>query len=653
MTVPPTPRRTDTTPWTPDQRAGTCAIAPSPELRERWTRELGNRVRRQRDDAVPIAFEGDPHRVGFNDGVIIPPDAFPAGTPETTIRNAAADRAPLRGSVRAAVVLVDFSDKPMQASTGQLNDLFFSTGVLPHGSVTEYFTEVTGGLVSLTGQVVGPYRMPHTLAWYANGGAGIGRNGTDFRSPILAQDAAAAATADLNFAPYDNDGNGYVDAFVVVHAGRGAEETGSMGDIWSHKSTLPAEYATDGTRIYGYLTIGEDAKIGVSAHELGHLLFGFPDLYDTDGSSEGVGEWCLMGSGSWGGGGDIPTHPGAWCKAQQGWAPVTNVTTNGTLTIASVGSGGGVFRLWRDGAPGQEYFLVENRQRTGYDQSLPGDGLVLWHVDDAKSTNRDENHYKVGVLQADGARHLETGANRGDAGDPFPGSSGTTTVTKDSSPGTRSHAGADTLVSLANVSASGATMTVDVTVREFVKNAKEIQKEVKESLKDGKELRKDVLPDGKSRAKDIKDALKDAKEVAKDAKDGRKDLKEIAKDAKDLHKDVKEAAKDAKDGRKEIKEAVKDIKEARKEFRELPPIGRPLAVSGADDGGDLAGRVAALEEAVATLLGELAPEPWEPFIGADLRPDLIGSGSPADPSLEQRLAAGDAGAKREFDGAAG
>jgi M6 family metalloprotease-like protein len=96
----------------------------------------------------------------------------------------------------------------------------------------------------------------------------------------------------------------------VVHSGSGGEETGNSGDIWSHKWTLPSVYATDATQIFAYLTIPEDAKIGVCAHELGHLLFGFPDLYDVDDSSEGIGSWCLMAAGSWNGGGDVPARDG-------------------------------------------------------------------------------------------------------------------------------------------------------------------------------------------------------------------------------------------------------------------------------------------------------------------------------------------------------
>ena len=67
-------------------------------------------------------------------------------------------------------------------------------------------------------------------------------------------------------------------------------------------------------------------------------MFGFPDLYDTDGSSEGIGNWCLMAGGSWGAGGDTPTHPSAWCKANQGWVSVDNRTTNAIVNIPDVKS---------------------------------------------------------------------------------------------------------------------------------------------------------------------------------------------------------------------------------------------------------------------------------------------------------------------------
>jgi immune inhibitor A len=73
--------------------------------------------------------------------------------------------------------------------------------------------------------------------------------------------------------------------------------------------------------------------------------------------------------------------------------------------------------LWKEGTGGSEYFLIENRQRTGYDADLPGGGLLVWHIDDAQPDNTNEDHYKVGLVQADGHRDLELNHNRGDAGD--------------------------------------------------------------------------------------------------------------------------------------------------------------------------------------------------------------------------------------------
>jgi immune inhibitor A len=447
-----------------------CAIAPSPELNARWKTELTQL--RGEGAGTPlsgqVSISRDPRWLGFDDGTILPPSEYPLGTPPHTIRNAALERAPLRGVVRVIVVLAQFSDRPLGKPKSHFENLFFSTGVLPHGSVKEYYREATNGLVDLTGEVVGPFTLPQTAAWYANNNFGIGKPTGTPRANVMARDAAIAANPTVNFKPYDNDVNGYVDAFVVVHAGRAGEETGNPGDIWSHKWTLPSVFNADGTRIYAYLTIPDDAKIGVSAHELGHLLFGFPDLYDTDYTSEGVGNWCLMGGGSWNGGGDIPAHPSAWCKATQGWASVSNVTAPGTLTIPDVKTSHAVHRLWQDGAAGQEYFLLENRQKTGYDAQLPGAGLLVWHIDERQPSNTDETHYMVGLVQADGKRDLELDRNRGDAGDPYPGSAGNRTLDGDSTPSTKSFAGQETNVALTDISASGPTMTATVSVSPVV-----------------------------------------------------------------------------------------------------------------------------------------------------------------------------------------
>ncbi|MCX5521354.1 M6 family metalloprotease domain-containing protein [Streptomyces bobili] len=567
-----------------------CAVAPSPELRQRMMDELDHVRGGPNELTTLLGFTNMPTRLGFDDGTIFPPEEFSAGTPRATIAAAAADRAPLRGTIRVVVVLVDFSDAPMTKSTADLDQLFFSLGAMPHGSVREYYREVTNGMVDLVGEVHGPFRMPETMDWYAAGNFGIGRPSGPFRSPEMANSAVEAVDPSVNFAPFDNDGNGYVDAFIVVHAGPAADRTGKPFHLWSHKAHLPAVHQTDGVNVYGYLTISEEARIGVCAHELGHLLFGFPDLYDTDDSSEGVGSWCLMGSGSWGGGGDIPTHPSAWCKVNQGWATTKIVTNSGDESFADVKSSQIVHRLWKDGDGGSEYFLLENRQRTGYDSSLPGDGLLIWHIDENQPNNRDENHYKVGLVQADNQRNLERNQNRGDDGDPYPGTSGNTSFTSSSAPSSHSFGGAGSCVSVTRISPSAAIMTATVAVscgKDPIKEQKEFKEVVEE--KEFKERR-----DNKTPRKEIKDDWDNPPDVITGSTGGE---------------------------------------------------GTPTAAALVD----LRTRLGALERALGAAGG--AGSLPEPFIGTELRPDLIGGPrfGPGTDALREAVEAGDAQAKRAFD----
>jgi len=445
-----------------------CMVAPSPKLSDRIAKEAAKAAKSVK--ALPTAdvTVREPEAFGLNDGLIIPGNELPLGAPPSAIRSVAAERAPLRGTVRVLVVLVDFSDREMSAEREHFEQLFFSRGELETGSVRDYYREVSRGLVDLQGEVVGPCRLPQTLATYANGASGMSEELPNARA--MARDAAEAVDATVDFAPYDNDANGYVDAFVIVHAGSGAEETGKAGEIWSHKWVLKGDpYATDATRVYAYLTIPEDAKVGVCAHELGHLVFGWPDLYDTDGSSEGVGNWCLMAGGSWNGGGDRPAHPCAWCKQDQGWVTVANQTANAEATITDVKKGHTVHRLWRNGTPSQEYFLVENRQQSGFDDELPAGGLLIWHIDDAVETNSDERHPKVALEQADGQGDLEARRNRGDAGDPYPGSSENRSFDDEATPSSRSYAGGATRVSVSEISDPAVAMTARLGVRREVR----------------------------------------------------------------------------------------------------------------------------------------------------------------------------------------
>jgi immune inhibitor A len=442
-----------------------CMVAAHPDLQNQIRAQLAT-LRAAAAGLPSSMFQfQEPQRPGFNDGLIYPPSYFPAGTAANLIRSASLQRTPLRGALRVVVVLVDFEDQPMQQNKAHFDALFFSQGAVPTKSVREYYAEITHGFVDIQGTVVGPFRLPKTMAQYANGQSGMGVAIPNAQT--MARDALTAATpAIADWTVFDNDHDGFVDAFIVIHAGPGAEVTGNVNQVWSHKWTLNGgAVAVGAVQVFGYLTVPEDAHIGVCCHELGHLLFGFPDLYDTSNISEGIGNWCLMAGGSWGGNGDTPVHPCAWCKVNQGWASAQVVGADGPLQISEVKTSFSVVRLWTDGAIGNEYFLLECRQQTGFDVSLPGAGLLLWHIDDTVPTNSNWAHPKVALLQADGRRDLESARNRGDNGDPYPGIAQNTSFTSATNPNSMSYAGADTHVSLTNISPSGPIMTANATVR--------------------------------------------------------------------------------------------------------------------------------------------------------------------------------------------
>ncbi|KAI1504521.1 immune inhibitor A peptidase M6-domain-containing protein [Biscogniauxia marginata] len=450
---------------------GQCAVSPHPDLLARQHAALRNVQGTAEEAAVRehinslILGDRTGRIPGLNDGTIFPKSHFDENASISSMSRAALERAPLRGAVNVVLVLMDFQDVKMASGAKErFEELFFSEGKVSTGSVTEYYREVSNGKISLAGEVLGPFTLSHDKAYYANGNAG--RSSPEPNSVTMAEEAVIAVTGKADFNKYDNDGNGMIDAFIVVHAGTGAEQSGDLNDIWSVKWTLNQPRQLNDVNAYGFLTIPEDAKIGVCSHEIGHLLFGWPDLYDTDGSSTGVGNWCLMSYGSWGGNGDRPVHPSAWCKATQGWIDVVNETENHQVTLADVKSGFKAHRLWRDGdAQSTEYFLVENRARAGFDESLPGAGLLVWHIDDAVDSNADENHPKVGLVQADGLDQLREGGYYGDAGDPFPGTVNNTTFNGTSNPSSKAYSGADTNVSITGIPAASASMALDVAVK--------------------------------------------------------------------------------------------------------------------------------------------------------------------------------------------
>lgn len=376
------------------------------------------------------------------------------------------------------VILVDFADNVANVDdhpVAYYETVLFSENEFETGSMRDWHTENSRGELVMVGQVVGWVRDPQTYAYYVAGRSGKGAYPRN--SQRMVEDAVRLADRSIDFSDFDNDGDGAVDALLVVHAGPGAEyNDGNVNMIWSHSWQLGAHrLRLDGVMVDGYCTVPEPCDIGGPVHELAHAFFGLPDLYDRDYSSEGVGYWSVMAAGSWGGRGTRPTHFDAWCKTQLGFVQPVRLSHDIERAIfPPVLTEGLVYQLWTRGQIGSQYFLVENRQDLGFDVALPGAGLCIYHVDDNMDWewNDDEwypghenqGHYLVAVEQADGDWDLEQNVNAGDAGDPYPGSSANRTFDAGSRPNSRSYAAADTRVTLTNITANGQMVTCGITV---------------------------------------------------------------------------------------------------------------------------------------------------------------------------------------------
>lgn len=393
--------------------------------------------------------------------------------------------APPRGTWKVLAILVQFSDNRSQVSPSNFDQLLFGGAF---GSLNHYYRAVSYGALDIVTvnlpSSTGWCNMPRTYAYYVNGQKGFGAYPQNAQK--LAEDAILAANPLVDFSQYDNDKDGNVDTVFIIHAGPGFEFTGDVNQIHSHAWGTNTVPVVDGVRVPSYTMEPEywnvlgDMTVGVYAHELGHA-FGLPDLYDTDGSSIGLGQWSLMASGSWNGtypGGNSPAFLDAWSRAELNFASPTIVSSNMLgASIAAAETTQSMYRLWTNGASGSEYFLVENRQQVGYDAALPSAGLLIWHIDQSRPGNTTEckqlnvwlcgtNHYKVALVQADAKLDLENNLNGGDIGDPYPGSTANRSFTFSSKPNSSSYGSStNTAIGVANISASGATMQADLLVR--------------------------------------------------------------------------------------------------------------------------------------------------------------------------------------------
>ena len=364
-------------------------------------------------------------------------------------------------------------------------------------TITEFYTELSGGLVTLVGETRDWFQASLSADEVAGTSNGLGS--ADDVGEFIVEVLTNADLGGVDWGEYDNDGpdgmpnsgddDGFVDLLSVMHPTSGAECGGSgTGIVWSHYWQLGASagqvFTTSTVSANGGSVLVDDYtiqpvlscdpskinEIGVFAHELGHG-FGLPDLYANGANHGGVGRWGLMGTGPWGcngQGADVPCHMTAWSKEVLGWANVTTLLADadlGVLALDPVETTGDVIRMDAGDGSG-DYYLLENRQRLGFDTSLPAPGLFVWQIDTetvdgawaGNQVNTSASRMGVWLRQADGENSLAQAGQRGDAGDPFPGVSGATAFHAGTVPSSFTHNGLNGFNGIPTNTAAGVTL---------------------------------------------------------------------------------------------------------------------------------------------------------------------------------------------------
>ena len=366
------------------------------------------------------------------------------------------------GVLKNLVVIFKFSDHANRnlPSKADIDILMNSptpvAGLAPTGSVKQVFLDNSGGDLILDSTVADWVTLDSRFteeycATDQNTGKGESGLTTSFHDCL--KNALDKVDQFINFNGFNVDGsNSKIDAITFLHSGYGAEwgGNGSSRRIWSHRWGMSRWWSSDGVYVSDYhispalwSTSGSQiGRIGVIAHETAHFL-GLPDLYDYTEPGSGIGSWSLMAN-SWGFDGSqlYPPQMDPWSKIELGWASLTTLSNDcsansllsRTQSLKPSYSNHEYFKIEQGFPTGEndEYLVVENRQAIGYDQKIPREGILIWHIDNKKSSNNNDEgypgqsgfpennrHYRVALLQADGDYDLEKGTNSGDAGDVF------------------------------------------------------------------------------------------------------------------------------------------------------------------------------------------------------------------------------------------
>lgn len=354
---------------------------------------------------------------------------------------------PAYGDQKAIVILVEYKDVKFNSSydpkdyfTRMLNEDDFSDygGT---GSAAQYFRQNSGGAFCPEFDVFGPVTLSKNRSAYG----GNDWYGNDKDPAAMVKEACDALDDIVDFREYDRDNDGIVDNIFIFYAGQGEASGGSSDCVWPHSwDMVSAGYRNlkyDGVQIYTYgcsnewetyYGKGRPDGVGTFIHEFSHVM-GLPDLYATSYTTAFTpGEWSALDYGPYNNNGMTPPNYGAFERYALGWTKPLEVDRAVSATLPPIDTNVcGIIRTPKN----TEFFLLENRQQTGWDTYIPHHGMLIWHIDynssvwTSNTVNNSATHQYVDIEEADGTQNRNSMK-----GDPFPGTSNKTSFTSSTKP---------------------------------------------------------------------------------------------------------------------------------------------------------------------------------------------------------------------------
>ncbi len=352
---------------------------------------------------------------------------------------------PSTGEQPVLVVLVEYKDVKFEVQNPEdyyhrmLNEQGFSddNGT---GSARDYFIDSSNGKFLPRFDVYGPITLANNMAYYG----GNDFMGNDLRPEEMAIEACQAIDGNVDFTQYDCDGDGVIDNVFVIYAGKGEADGGSASSVWPHafwiKKGAGRTVYLDGKLLDHYACSNEVSGagvpngIGTTVHEFSHVM-GLPDLYATDYSSPHTPcDWSVLDSGSYLNDGRTPPAYSSFERLSMGWIDPIELTETSEVMIPDLKTNVAFILPTADN---NEFFLFENRQRSGWDSYLPYHGMLIWRISYSKSlwtsnaVNNSAQH--VDVIEAGNPRS-KFGVPYAATSDPWPGSLRKTTFSSTTSP---------------------------------------------------------------------------------------------------------------------------------------------------------------------------------------------------------------------------